>query len=102
MEHRTPTDRQRALAWLAERLRWERTLEALRTDRCGAPEHEELQARVNGPGPVPRSIDPRSRPPGRGSIASGSYPARENNVLHLLEHHPDGLADPDRRPARIH
>ncbi len=44
MEHRTLTDRQRALAWLAERLRWERTLEALRTDRCGAPEHEELQA----------------------------------------------------------
>ena len=44
MEHRTLTDRQRALAWLAERLRWERTLEALRTDRSGAAQQEELQA----------------------------------------------------------
>ena len=44
MEHRTLTDRQRALAWLAEQLRWERTLEALRTDGIRAPAQEARQA----------------------------------------------------------
>jgi hypothetical protein len=33
MENRALHDRQRALAWLANRLRWERTLEALRAGR---------------------------------------------------------------------
>lgn len=43
MEHRLH-DRQRALAWLANRLRWERTLETLRAGHVDADEHEDRQA----------------------------------------------------------
>jgi hypothetical protein len=44
MEHRTLTDRQRALVWLAEQLHWEKMLAAMRTDRSNAPQQERRQA----------------------------------------------------------
>jgi hypothetical protein len=43
MENRT-NDRRRALGWLADQLRWERTLEALRAGETVAAPQEERQA----------------------------------------------------------
>ena len=79
MENRTK-DQRRALAWLADQLRWERTLEALRAGETVAAPQRGAPGRLTADdrsttGPI--DVDPRSRPPGGGrSCAEDAAQAR--------------------------
>ncbi len=43
----TPLDQERALAWIAQRLRWERALDGLRSDPVRTPMNRTSSTKVN-------------------------------------------------------